>query len=328
MYPRHINVSLVRRLGTGLLLAVLAASLLVLPAAPGTAAADEQDQSFPFMEPDEDTLRRWIESYDTAPRFDFARMADEAPAGYLDLLGHLDYTPSQNSQGACGNCWAWAGTSALGIALDVQKSIHDRLSVQYINSCQQSVIGKSCCQGGWLSDFTSFYNSTGLCIPWTNDGAQWQDGSRDCSTPCGSIATIPAYEIVSINAVTVPTRSGEGVPTRETAIRNIKAVLDQHRAVWFAFFVPTGAALQQFTSFWLQQEEDVVLDIDSICSGTTTYAGHAVLCIGYNDTNPNNRYWIMLNSWGTAGGRRPNGLFRVNMDMDYYTLCGINSFYW
>ena len=37
----------------------------------------------------------------------------------------------------------------------------------------------------------------------------------------------------------------------------------------------------------------------------------------------------MLNSWGTAGGRRPNGLFRVNMDMNYRCVnYPYYSFYW
>ena len=57
--------------------------------------------------------------------------------------------------------------------------------------------------------------------------------------------------------------------------------------------------------------------------------GHAVLCVGYDDTDPNNRYWIMLNSWGTTTGR-PAGLFRVNMDMNYdcaYADIGY-AFYW
>ncbi|MFP3912096.1 MAG: C1 family peptidase, partial [Desulfobacteraceae bacterium] len=44
--------------------------------------------------------------------------------------------------------------------------------------------------------------------------------------------------------------------------------------------------------------------------------GHAVLCVGYNDNDPENAYWVMLNSWGTTA-KRPNGLFRVDMDMNY-----------
>jgi hypothetical protein len=40
--------------------------------------------------------------------------------------------------------------------------------------------------------------------------------------------------------------------------------------------------------------------------------------VGYNDddANPNNHYWIVLNSWGT-NNNRPNGLFRLRMNVNY-----------
>jgi hypothetical protein len=38
--------------------------------------------------------------------------------------------------------------------------------------------------------------------------------------------------------------------------------------------------------------------------------------VGYDDTDPANPYWIMVNSWGTTTGR-PNGIYRVSMNLDY-----------
>jgi len=51
--------------------------------------------------------------------------------------------------------------------------------------------------------------------------------------------------------------------------------------------------------------------------------------VGYNDEDPKNRYWIMLNSWGATKGR-PDGLFMVSMDMNYSgTYSGLgNAHYW
>ena len=37
-------------------------------------------------------------------------------------------------------------------------------------------------------------------------------------------------------------------------------------------------------------------------------SGHAVVIVGYDETDADNPYWIVLNSWGTAEGKRPNGL--------------------
>jgi len=293
--------------------------------------ADAGQEYFPAMHPDDETLERWLRSYDLAPMATAAPQVtmSDAPAGSLDLLSHLSYVPSERSQGSCGNCWAWAGTGCMEIALDVQTGIYDRLSVQYINSCQYPITGNPCCDGGWLSyDFVGFYDATRMCIPWSNTNASWQDRNAGCNVACGTIATEPYYPIGDIAAVTVPTHASEGVLSDEAAIANIKSVLDSGRAVWFAFFVSSTSAWSQFTSFWLTKGEEVVCDLDAICSGTGRWGGHAVLCVGYDDSDPDNPYWVMLNSWGTAGGVRPNGLFRVDMDMDYDTTCLTYAFYW
>ncbi len=278
---------------------------------------------------DEETLDEWIQAYETAPRTDAAGIlfSAAAPTGSVDLLPHMAYVPSERNQGACGNCWAWAGIGCMEIALSTQEGVQDRLSVQVLNSCR-GLIGKSCCAGGWLSDVARFYSITGQALPWSNPNASWQDGSGGCTVPCEAISTEPCYYVEHIEMLTVPTLISHGVTTQAQAIANIKNVLDSGRGIWFAFFVPTESAWQQFTSFWSGNDEASVINLDGVCAGSSTYAGHAVLCVGYDDTDPDNRYWLMLNSWGTAGGRRPNGLFRVNMDMDYNTRCGINAFRW
>jgi len=61
--------------------------------------------------------------------------------GSYSLLGQIEYTPSERNQGACGNCWVWAGTSVMEVALNSQEGIKDRLSIQYINSNYNSGSG-------------------------------------------------------------------------------------------------------------------------------------------------------------------------------------------
>jgi len=267
----------------------------------------------PIMRPDRETKKKWIESYKRAPRVHSDRLLMGILSSSVNLLGHLQYSPSERDQLYCGNCWAWAGTGCMEIALDVQESIKDRLSVQYINSCESSVIGKSCCDGGWLYDIAQFYAATGKAIPWSNSGASWQDGDASCNTSCGSISQAPYYPISSVTAETIATQ-GVG---QASAINNIKTVLDQGRAVWFGFFLSNTADWNAFFNFWDYSAESVLFDFDYACNKPWNYGGgHAVLCVGYNDENPANHYWIMLNSWGTTAGR-PNGIFRVSMDIDY-----------
>ncbi|MCK4222122.1 MAG: C1 family peptidase, partial [Dehalococcoidia bacterium] len=312
-------------LGAAALLFLLAGGLLS-----GSAAADD-DAPYPLMHPDQETLQEWIEAYNSAPRAHMAAKGAQlpSPTGSLSLLSHLQYTPSERNQGSCNNCWAWAGTGCLGIALDVQQGIYDRLSVQYINSCEYEVIGKPCCAAGWLYQFANFYDpgsgGTGHCIPWSNTSAHWQDGDASCDTSCGSISTSPDYPISSIHDVTIATQTVD----QATAIANIKSVLAQDTAVWFAFFVPDSSAWSDFCDFWNNNGESVAYDIDQFCGAPSGInGGHAVLCVGYDDEDPHNPYWVMLNSWGTAGGNRPNGLFRVDMDMAYDCVNSGYSFYW
>lgn len=296
----------------------------------GVAWSNEGKKIHTIMRPDRETRQRWIQNYQKAPRARIdKRLSFSTPlGGSRSLLSHLKYTPAEHNQGRCGNCWAWAGTGAMAIALDVEEGIFDRLSVQFVNSCDTTT---SCCEGGWLSNLADFYTRQGYAIPWSNTNANWQDGDGNCNVSCGSIATSPRYGIVSIQEQTIET-FGVG---RATAIANIKNVLNQGRAVWFAFFLPTQADWDRFYNFWDEEEENVVWNPDDSCRGTwddESGGGHAVLCVGYNDDDPDNSYWIMVNSWGITDGR-PNGLFRMDMNIDY-DCCyydgyyPFNSFWW
>jgi len=294
-----------------LLLGILGLFLVLCCA--GGAWSDESKGSYTIMKPDRETRLRWIHDYEMAPRAYIDKSADFSimPGVSLSLLSHLQYTPSERDQAGCGNCWAWAGTGAMGIALDVQEGILDRLSVQFISSCNTAI---SCCEGGWLSDLAEFYTTEGYTIPWSNTNANWQNGDGNCNVPCYSIATSPNYGIGSIVAETIETH-GVG---QAQAIANIKNVLNQNKAVWLALFMGTSQDWDDLFSFWDTQAEYVLWNFDPTCGKpyTADGGGHAVLCVGYNDNDPENSYWIMVNSWGTTADR-PNGIFRVDMDMDY-----------
>jgi C1A family cysteine protease len=293
-------------------------------------------QKYTILRPTINEMNNWIESYKASPDAylnpQVQNKLNSAGGSHFTIVSHLNYTPLEHDQGTCGNCWAWAGTSILEIALDSQLGIKDRLSVQYINSNYNGGNGsESSCCGGWLQDLAKFYNRKKLVVPWSNKNAQWQDGRMTCGTESNisaeSISIDPHYDLNSVRVVTIPTW---GIDKNES-IANIKNILGQGKGVWFGFFLPNQTSWNKFFDFWGYQPECAIWQPDNSLSQYhyNDGGGHAVLCVGYNDTDPKKRYWIMLNSWGITKVR-PDGFFMMSMDMNYscaYSGLG-NAFYW
>jgi hypothetical protein len=227
------------------------------------------------------------------------------------LLSYISYVPSQRNQGSCGDCWVWASTGALEVDHAVKTGINERLSTQYFDSKYNG--GSGACCGGNLPIFTNFYSTDKSPIPWSNTNAAFGDtyDSGCISTvPIGTISTTPHYNLKSISYSPIST-SGVG---QSTAIANIKSAIDNNKAVYYAFYYGNNG-WTDFYSFWSNQAESVIWNPDSY-GGVKETGGHAVLIVGYDTSDASNPYWIVLNSWGTTSGR-PNGLFRLKMNMNY-----------
>jgi len=302
----------------------VALALVLLLAGPASAADDE----YAIMHPDATQLAGWNAAYGRAPAVEVGPLhlrGETVANGSQDLLAFLDYLPAERDQGRAGNCWAWAGTGALEIAHAVTRGVRDRLSIEYLDANYRpaSPEYRWAGDGGFLDDFATFYTATGMAVPWSNPNADYRDGGWWCAengrslVPAYAIATNPHYRIASIEAERIVTRH----VGREQAIANIKAVLDHDRAVWVAFYLPNSTAWQAFYNYWGSGTEDGAswnpdIWVNAPYEEDAGGGGHAVLCVGYDDTDPDDRYWVMLNSWGIRPGR-PNGLFRVSMDLDY-----------
>jgi PKD repeat protein len=294
-------------------------------------SGDQAPSTDPFMHPSPEALKKWVDEYNAAP---------EAPQpGFLrrmmaifqteqNLLSLISYNVTERNQNPIGNCWVWAGTGVMEVALSEQQSITDRLSIQYLDSNYNGGSGPNWAgEGGTLGDFVGFYSEKKIAVPWSNTNASFKDGTpysdyyKKAGVAAADIQTVPNYPITSITEQRVMTMGVEN----STAIANIKGTLDSGKALYLGFVMPNVDAVVSFSNFWYYQGEDAVWDPSPFAGkpyDPSHGASHAVTIVGYNMTDPNNHYWIALNSMGTGvSGNRPNGTFRIKMDIDYGATC-------
>ena len=276
---------------------------------------------YSIMHIDYETRKEWMRAFKSAPQAEILPEAMSPPSGtYKSLIDHLYYVPAERDQGMCGNCWVWAGTGVMEVALSVEEGIRDRLSIQYFNSnYKNGTPGDWAGCGGWLTWVADFYASAGIAIPWSNTNASYQDSNQTCesgtSVAANTISTNPNYPISSIIYQRIPTHNIE----QSAAINNIKNIINQNRAIGFLFYLPDQTSWNNFYNFWGYYKESDVYNfnyVNGLPYSETSGGGHYVLCIGYDDRDPANSYWIMVNSWGTTTNR-PNGIFLVDMDLNY-----------
>lgn len=242
--------------------------------------------------------------------------------GAKDLLGHIVNVPAERVQGPVDTCWVWAATAVVEVALDVQEGVRDRLSIEYFDASYRGGGGPGWAgERGWVNQYAMHLAANPILVPWSNENASYRDGTMRCraegraAIDASVIATDPHYSVERCSSRRVSTWR---VGTR-TAVANIRAELDADRALFVGFTLPNETARMAFRDYWNNGTEADVWDPSPwlSASGDGTAFSHAVACVGYDTRDPENRYWVMLNSWGTANGRRSSGTFRMRMEIDY-----------
>lgn len=194
--------------------------------------------------------------------------------------------PSVKDQGACGSCWAFATAGPLEAWIkysDNRGSID--LAEQYLVSCNVDDWG---CDGGW---WAHDYHRNRKPPSESQAGAVLESGfpyvARDVS--CGGGYSHP-YRITSWAFV----GNEDGVPS----VAAIKQAIHTYGPV--ATGVCAGNAFSRYTGgvFQTDESQQCTYDVD-----------HAIVLVGWDDSQGTNGVWILRNSWGTSWGE--SGYMRI-----------------
>jgi hypothetical protein len=240
--------------------------------------------------------------------------------GSVNLLSHLHDDPTTRDQGDTGTCWLWGCTAVMSIDYDVQHggapALTNGLSVEFA-AANLGFVNSSLQSGGSPNTFKNFYEAVGFALPWTN--AIWTDGSGCNKTPSAWITTQPNCPLSQVTLTRLNTQTND----QQLAIATIKSALDASKALFFELLLPSLADWANFMAYWGKSNltEDAIIDLAPWAQNPSdgTCGSHLMACVGYNDTDPDpaNHYWIILNSWGTVDGLRPNAAFHLAMNTQY-----------
>ncbi|KAL5201602.1 hypothetical protein ABZP36_035956 [Zizania latifolia] len=271
--------------------------LAVLVAAMAVAAAHAYDDVV-FTEKDlesEESMwnlyERWHDQLDagialitSAPEEEELLLVGDVPTAW-DWRKHGAVTAVKN-QGSCGSCWAFSAVGAAEGANAIATGKLLTLSEQQVLDC--SGVG-DCNSGGWpYRVFEDFAVKQGIALN----------------------QYYPAYE-----ANQQPCRMVDGqtpVVKMDGSVRVPASEADLKRSVYKQ---PVSVVVDATTSFQLYKEGVY----NGPCGLSTT---HAVLAVGYGETNDGVHYWIVKNSWGANWGE--SGYIRMLRDIPAKEgICGI-----
>ena len=318
------------------LAACTATAALALGCSSDGATCDTQDnESHAIMLPHAALAEAWQAEHESLELRDFSA----APERFQSVEASLDYDPVTYNQGACGDCWVWAGTTVLEVALNHARAAaavgdNVELSVQWSNSIasQQSMIDefgdstgfKGPCCGGTLNLLTRIYNADGdEVVPIGGENTEYEDANRSASKKecLSSVSKSAIDRRDSINVGEIATLRLGSPASAEGTITHIQDAIDSGEAVYMSMQLPNAEAWDGFRDMWVNDASTALYDPTAFCGETYDSCngggGHALAIIGYADDGTDDSYWLILNSWG-APENRPSATYRMQMrGIDY-----------
>ena len=189
-------------------------------------------------------------------------------------------------QGSCGSCWAFGTVGPLESNIKTVDGLEKDLSEQYLVSCNTD--GWGCNGGWWAHDYHWNKTPPGESGAGAVYEADFPYVARDDS--CGPAHThhekIDSWAYIG---------SEQSMPSAA----DIKQAIYDHGPVSAAVCV--GSAFQSYSSG--------VFNTDEAATCSPWDANHAVVLVGWDDTQGSNGIWYLRNSWGASWGE--SGYMRI-----------------
>lgn len=246
-----------------------------------------------------------------------------------------NWVTSVKNQGNCGSCWSYSAVGTVEAVYNIatgNPSYDLDLSEQYhVAGCDSPSFCSGCC-GGWNDIALGLIRDNGIpdesCMPYVDTSSCTCNYPPTCDTNC----TYRTGDYCS--DATCSDRCSDW-SSRLTQISSMGTVADigylaDREDIKDALITygPLSIAFEYAASYW---DGDIVR-----CIGAS-WADHAVVLVGYNDTgNESTSYWIVKNSWGTNSGwgEESNGYFKLGFGecvMEesgiFYAEASIKKFY-
>lgn len=230
-------------------------------------------------------------------------LAADPPAS-IDWVDEGAVTPIKN-QASCGCCWACSAAAAIeGVAaIDTNFEYLESLSFQQLISCDKQSSG---CQGGHPGGALQYANDNSFRGMTTYKGYPFEDSGGTTTATCALGGEVLAVTVGDERTV-MSTTSGGSLATASGRSQRMKQAVASQPVV-----ITINANCATFQNY----HGGVVTDDKgcscAVCNSASCCLDHAVLIVGYDDTDAT-PYWKIKNSWGKSWGEE--GYIRIGQEL-------------
>ncbi len=190
-------------------------------------------------------------------------------------------------QGACGSCWAFSAAGAI-------EGQHANATGKLVSLAEQNLV-----------DCAGAYGCDGC------DGG-WPEAAMRYVAANGGLDTEQAYPYTAVGGSCAYAKAGRGSTVTATVNVTAGSMPALYKAI--AEVGPISVAIDAESDF---QFYSAGVFSSTTCS--SEFLDHAVLAVGYGETDSGRRYIMVKNSWGTSWGM--DGY--IYMAADPPNMCGI-----